>query len=33
MEKFIIFIAPELMVVIAVAFLFLYSFRYKDPSD
>ncbi|WP_425459277.1 cytochrome bd oxidase small subunit CydS [Fontibacillus phaseoli] len=33
MEFFTMMIAPELVVVVAVAFLFVYANLYKDPNN
>ncbi|WP_373317761.1 MULTISPECIES: cytochrome bd oxidase small subunit CydS [Paenibacillus] len=33
MEHFMIMVAPWLVVVFALVFLFVFAWRYKDPSD
>lgn len=33
MEEFLIMVAPQVVLVIAVLFLFLYASRFKNPSD
>lgn len=33
MEYFTIFIAPWLTVVVSVAFMVIYTMKYKDPSE
>lgn len=33
MEWFMMMVAPELVVVGAVLFLFIYAWKYRDPAD
>ncbi|WP_373870994.1 cytochrome bd oxidase small subunit CydS [Paenibacillus woosongensis] len=33
MEHFLMMRAPQLVLIAAVVFLFVYAYRYKDPTD
>ncbi|WP_444543957.1 cytochrome bd oxidase small subunit CydS [Paenibacillus segetis] len=33
MEDFLIMVAPQLVIACAVLFLFLYGYKYNDPTD